>query len=135
MDVSLLGTGGKVSAVRSAVGRRAALEVLAVVASFYNPYAAVPSMHIGFALLVGITVWRLARRRVVRAAALAYPVFVLFVIVATGNHFLDAVAGAAVAVVAGVLSGLPACRRRREPAEIRPLPLTSVSEIWQRRAA
>src|SRR5207244_5911638 len=36
------------------------------VSSFYNPYAAVPSMHIGFALLVGITAWRLARNRVVR---------------------------------------------------------------------
>jgi hypothetical protein len=106
------------------------------VSSFYNPYAAVPSMHIGFALLVGITVWRLARRRVVRAAALAYPGFVLFVIVATGNHFfLDAAAGAAVAVVGGVLSGLPARRRLREPAEIRSLPLPASAELPQSRAA
>ena len=69
--------------------------------SFYNPYAAVPSMHIGFALLIGAAVARLARRRVVRAAGALYPLFVLLVIVATGNHFfLDAAAGAAVAVVA-----------------------------------
>jgi len=106
------------------------------VSSFYNPYAAVPSMHIGFALLVGITAWRLARNRVVRAAALAYPVFVLFVIVATGNHFfLDAIAGAAVVVTAGVLSGLLSRRRRSETAEIRPLPVSAVSEIQQRHAA
>jgi hypothetical protein len=36
-----------------------------------------------------------------RVAGLAYPVFVLFLIVATGNHFFfDAAAGAAVAVIA-----------------------------------
>ncbi len=68
------------------------------VSSLYNPYAAVPSMHIGFALIVGVTVARLARRPVWRAAGVVYPVFVLFVIVATGNHFFfDAAAGAAVA--------------------------------------
>jgi len=77
------------------------------VSSFYNPYAAVPSMHIGFSLLVGYTVWRLARHRVVRALGLVYPLFVLLVIVATGNHFfLDAVAGAAVAVFAGAVVSL-----------------------------
>lgn len=70
-------------------------------ASFYNPFAAVPSMHIGFAVLVAVTVARLSTRRVARALALAYPLFVLLVVVATGNHFLfDAAAGAAVAGVA-----------------------------------
>ena len=78
--------------------------------SFYNPYAAVPSMHIGFALLIGVTVARLARRRVVRAAGALYPLFVLLVIVATGNHFfLDAAAGAAVAVIAA--AAVAAARR------------------------
>jgi hypothetical protein len=71
------------------------------VSAFYNEYAAVPSMHIGFALIAASTVFLLARSRVVRAAAALYPLFVLFVIVATGNHFFfDALAGAAVAVVA-----------------------------------
>ena len=86
--------------------------------AFYNPYAAVPSMHIGFSLLVGAAVWRLARRRVWRLAGAFYPVFVLFVIVATGNHFfLDAVAGAAVAVAAVAVTGLAATARRR-PAPV-----------------
>jgi hypothetical protein len=81
-----------------------------LVSSFYNPYAAVPSMHIGFALLIGVTVARLARRRVVRVAGALYPLFVLLVIVATGNHFfLDAAAGAAVAVLA--VAGGAAARR------------------------
>jgi hypothetical protein len=70
-------------------------------ASFYNPFAAVPSMHIGFAVIVAATVATLARRRLVKAIAVVYPFFVLLTIVATGNHFLfDALAGAAVAAVA-----------------------------------
>jgi hypothetical protein len=83
--------------------------------SFYNPYAAVPSMHIGFSLLVGLTVARLAQRRFVRVAAATYPLFVLLVIVATGNHFfLDAAAGAAVALVAaGAVAVL--ARRQQSP--------------------
>ena len=72
-----------------------------LVSSLYNPYAAVPSMHIGFSLVVAVTIVRLARRPLSRAAGALYPVFVLFVIVATGNHFFfDAAAGASVAGVA-----------------------------------
>jgi hypothetical protein len=70
-----------------------------LVSSLYNPYAAVPSMHIGYALVVGATIFVSAHRRW-RVAGVLYPVFVLFVIVATGNHFFfDAVAGALVAAV------------------------------------
>ena len=71
-----------------------------VVSSLYNPYAAVPSMHIGFSLIVGVALIRLARRPLWRVVGVLYPVFVLFEIVATGNHFFfDAATGAAVAVV------------------------------------
>jgi PAP2 superfamily len=67
--------------------------------SFYNPFAAVPSLHFGYALLVGVAVAALAERRVVRVLGALYPGLMLFVIVATGNHFLlDAVAGGAVTV-------------------------------------
>jgi hypothetical protein len=72
-----------------------------LVSGLYNPYAAFPSMHIGFSLVVGAAIARLARRPLPRAAGAAYPVFVLVVIVATGNHFfVDAAAGALVAAVA-----------------------------------
>jgi hypothetical protein len=87
------------------------------ISSLYNPYAAVPSMHIAFSLIVGVAVARLAHRPLWRALGVLYPMFVLFVIVATGNHFFfDAAAGAAVAGIAlaaislaavGVRSGLP----------------------------
>lgn len=84
------------------------------VSTFYNPYAAVPSMHIGFSLLVGLTVYRLAGRRLVRLVGAAYPAFVLLVIVATGNHFfLDAAAGA---LVAGLAAATVAAASRRGAA-------------------
>jgi hypothetical protein len=63
----------------------------------YNPIAAMPSMHFGYALLVGFMLTKLSRSRVMRIAGLLYVPLVLFVIVSTGNHFiLDAAAGAAV---------------------------------------
>jgi hypothetical protein len=67
--------------------------------SFYNPLAAVPSLHFGYALLSGVTLAVLARRRWVRVLGALYPAFMLFDIVATGNHFLfDAAAGGVVVV-------------------------------------
>ena len=81
----------------------------ALVSSLYNPYAAVPSMHIGFSLVVAVALVRLARRPLWRATASVYPVFVLFVIVATGNHFFfDAAAGASAAGVALAAGSLTA---------------------------
>jgi PAP2 superfamily len=69
--------------------------------SFYNPIAAVPSLHFGYALIVGVALATLARRRWVRVLGALYPPFMLFDIVATANHFwFDAAAGGAV-VVAG----------------------------------
>jgi hypothetical protein len=71
------------------------------VSTFYNEYAAVPSMHIGFSVISGLAIFTLARSRALRVAGLLYPLFVLFVIVATGNHFFfDAAAGALVALAA-----------------------------------
>jgi PAP2 superfamily len=91
-----------------------------LVSSLYNPYAAIPSMHIGFSLLVGAAIWRLARRRIWRVAGVLYPLAVLFVIVATGNHFfLDAAAGAVVAAVAVALTTAAAAVRRRGRPEVR----------------
>lgn len=71
--------------------------------AFANPYAAVPSMHIAFSLMIGWSIASLVERRWVRALWWWYPAAILFVVVATGNHFwLDAVAGALVAGVGAV---------------------------------
>ena len=62
--------------------------------SLYNPIAAVPSLHFGYALAVGVSLARVATRRSLRAAAGSYPALMLLIIVATGNHFFfDALAG------------------------------------------
>jgi PAP2 superfamily len=64
----------------------------------YNPFAAVPSMHVAFALMVAVPAIRLLKSRVVRVLWTLYPVVVTFVVMVTANHFwLDAVGGAAVA--------------------------------------
>ena len=70
--------------------------------ALFNPYAAVPSMHVGFALMIGIPLAKLSRHRVTRIAWALYPLLVTFVIVATANHFIaDAVLGALTAGAAG----------------------------------
>jgi PAP2 superfamily protein len=72
-----------------------------LISSLYNPFAAVPSMHVGYATIVGASLVRHGARPALRAAGALYPILVLLVIVATGNHFLlDALAGVAVAAVA-----------------------------------
>jgi membrane-associated phospholipid phosphatase len=71
--------------------------------ALFNPYAAIPSMHVAFALMIGLSMARLVARPVLRVAWRAYAVLVTFVVIATANHFLlDAVLGAAVAAVAAL---------------------------------
>lgn len=85
------------------------------VSLFVNPYAAVPSMHMCFALLVGASAMRLTKRLWLRLLAGLYPLLVLTVIVATANHFvIDAAAGAVVAVVAAVVAQRVMARARPE---------------------
>ena len=50
--------------------------------SLYNPIAAVPSLHFGYSLIVGVAIAQLASRRWIRIAGAAYPALMLVVIVA-----------------------------------------------------
>ncbi len=87
----------------------------------FNPYAAVPSMHFGYAALIGGGVLALSRNRVLGSLALAYPVVVFLTIVATANHFVvDAAAGGLVmAVGVGAAAWLHAHPvRLRRPAPV-----------------
>jgi membrane-associated phospholipid phosphatase len=69
-----------------------------LVALFFNPYAAVPSMHVAFALMVAIPTMLIVRHRAAKVLWALYPVLVTFVVVVTGNHWVfDAIVGAAVA--------------------------------------
>jgi PAP2 superfamily protein len=102
------------------------------IASLANPFAAIPSVHTCFALIIGVSCYLLVRRRPVAFAWLFYPALIVFSIVATANHFwADAILGAAVAVLAlgiawlleRVRPTLPdsARRRLRLPSERRSL--------------
>ena len=65
-----------------------------------NPYAAMPSLHSADALLIGVGLALIVRSLVLKLVWLAWPVWVWFSVMATGNHFwLDIVAGIAVALV------------------------------------
>jgi len=67
----------------------------AAMTNLVNPYAAVPSMHVAFALMIGWSLARLVRWRIARVLWLAYPFLIAFVIVVTANHFIfDAFLGA-----------------------------------------
>jgi hypothetical protein len=66
-----------------------------------NMYAAVPSMHVAFALMISCPLARLARRRAVGMLWLLYPLLMTFVIVVTANPFIvDALLGALTAALA-----------------------------------
>lgn len=59
-----------------------------------NQYAAMPSLHCGWALWCGYLLGRFARHRWVRIVGASYPVMTTLVVMSTGNHyFLDAVGG------------------------------------------
>ncbi|GAA2255987.1 bifunctional glycosyltransferase 87/phosphatase PAP2 family protein [Streptomyces indiaensis] len=66
-----------------------------------NQYAAMPSLHFGWALWCGLVIAVLASRWWIKALGLLHPLLTALSIVATGNHWvLDAAGGAAV-VAAG----------------------------------
>ena len=70
-----------------------------------NPYAAVPSMHVCFALMISMPMARLVHRAVARLLWHVYPLLIAFVVVVTGNHYLTDVAlGALTAAASAALA-------------------------------
>jgi hypothetical protein len=68
---------------------------------FYNPVAAMPSLHVAFAVVTGAEIADRTESGLVKAAAQAYAPLVATVVAGTGNHYvLDAVGGAALGVAA-----------------------------------
>jgi hypothetical protein len=66
-----------------------------------NPYAAMPSLHSADALIVGVVLFSVCRSRWAKAFWAAWPAWVWFAVMATGNHFwLDCAAGVFVALLA-----------------------------------
>ncbi len=75
------------------------------VAQLYDPLAAMPSIHVAYAVVTATGIADASESSVLRSLAPAYPPLVAAVVFVTANHYvLDAVAGAAIAGVALRLS-------------------------------
>jgi hypothetical protein len=66
-----------------------------------NQYAAMPSFHVGWNLLVGLVVFEATRHWLLRTFAVVMPAAMAIAVVATANHFVfDVVAGVVIVLVA-----------------------------------
>ena len=82
-----------------------------------NEYAAMPSLHVAWALWCTVMVSWVRRDRLSRVAAWVYVLLTCVAVMATANHyFLDVVAGAATAGLAFAIARAIANRRRVAPA-------------------
>jgi hypothetical protein len=67
-----------------------------LIAQLYDPIAAMPSIHITYAVITAAGIAGTSRSPLARLLAPGYPPLVALVIFSTANHYvLDAVAGAA----------------------------------------
>jgi hypothetical protein len=80
--------------------------------SFYNELAAVPSLHVGFAVAVGIAIAATVRHPIARTLALLWGPTIGLAVVATGNHFVFDIAAGLVASAVGYVAGRAATRVR-----------------------
>jgi PAP2 superfamily len=91
--------------------------------SFYNELAAVPSLHVGFAVVVGIIVAAAVRHPALKVVAWLWGPAIGLVVVATGNHYVFDIAAGVVAAALGYALGAAVARatpRTREIATLRP---------------
>lgn len=102
--------------------------------AFVNQYAALPSLHAGWNLLVGIAIVTGASSLAVRAFGVAMPVLMGVAVVVTANHYiLDVVAGV-VLVLIGHLAALALERRRDRRAALVARPPVRDAESAERTA-
>jgi membrane-associated phospholipid phosphatase len=88
-----------------------------------NFYAAVPSMHVCFAVIIGCSMARLVSSRGAKVAWSLYPVLVTWVVVVTANHyFVDVFLGALTAAVAAYLANGLLARARPDVWAFAPAP-------------
>ena len=93
--------------IADTASRQAAVALTGHSTIFYNPYAAVPSLHVGFAFAIGIAAHAALHARWAKALALLWGPLVVVAVIATGNHFVfDVVAGLLVTGVAHVAGPL-----------------------------
>jgi membrane-associated phospholipid phosphatase len=83
-----------------------------------NEYAAMPSFHAGWNLLIGIELFRASSRLLMRAFAVVMPVTMALAVVATANHYVLDVAAGALIVTLSLLAVTRLQRRRVEPSRL-----------------
>ncbi len=81
--------------------------------SFYNELAAVPSLHVGFAVVIGLVVAAAVRNPVVKFIAWMWGPVIALAVVATGNHYMFDIAAGVVAAGAGYALGSTVARGLR----------------------
>jgi hypothetical protein len=113
--------------IRDTVSHQAGVALTGHSTIFYNPYAAVPSLHVGLAFAIGVAVAAAVTNPWAKALSLCWGPLVLLAVVVTGNHYLfDAATGLAVTAVAyGLTQGarrLQAKRRRTRWSRTRAVP-------------
>lgn len=91
-------------------------------ARFSNQYAAMPSLHVGWALWAGVTLAVVSRRWWGLTIGLVYPTTTILVVVGTANHFILDAAGSLVVMAAGTALAVV----WRGPPSIRPHPRVAV---------
>lgn len=71
------------------------------IAMLYNPFAAMPSLHVGFALFSGIGIIKVGRRKIHWVIGIFYPLLMATAVVGTANHYiLDVIVGSLITIVA-----------------------------------
>jgi membrane-associated phospholipid phosphatase len=77
----------------------------AFVKLFINPYAAIPSMHCAFAMMIGVSGALIARHSWTKAFWAAWPLLVAWVVIVTGNHYwVDVALGWGVALTSALVA-------------------------------
>jgi membrane-associated phospholipid phosphatase len=103
--------------IADTVSQQAGVELTGRSTIFYNPLAAVPSLHVGFAFAVGLALAVVFRRRWAKVLALLWGPIVSLSVVATGNHYVfDIAAGLAVTALGFAVGGAASSRYGRRLA-------------------
>ncbi len=86
-----------------------------------NQFAAMPSLHVAWAVLVGCALWRLSTWRIARCVAATHPLITSLVVVLTGHHFVtDVAVGAVLAVTVVTAASRYRSRRPKRASTSRP---------------
>ena len=106
-------------------------------ANFYNPYAAMPSLHFSWTIMFGVLFLRMPNK-LVKIFGIIYPTTTLLAITITANHYImDAIAGGVLMIAAFALMDLGFRRRlflpklrgylqsRLNQRRIHPIPMSS----------